>query len=68
MSQKFPIWAVIPKLGISELWSKGIWGPALKGPNGVRVYFDKPSIKTLYAKLTIFLLLPVSALNTVVHD
>ena len=30
VSQKFPIWAVKPKLGISELW-----GPTLKAPNGV---------------------------------
>ena len=35
VSQKFPFWAVRHKLGISELWSKGVWGPALKGPYGV---------------------------------
>ena len=36
MSQKFPVWAVRPKLGISELWSRKVWGLALKGPNGVQ--------------------------------
>ena len=34
--QKFPILAVKHKLGISKLWSRGIWGPTLKGPNGIR--------------------------------
>ena len=35
VSQKFPVSAVRHKLGISELWSRGIWGPVLKGPNGI---------------------------------
>ena len=35
MSQKFPVWVVRPKLRISELWSSGVWGLTLKGPNGV---------------------------------
>ena len=35
VSQKFPIWAVRYKLGISELWSRGVWGPTLKAPNGI---------------------------------
>ena len=36
VSQKFPVWAVTPKLRISELWSRGFWGLALKGLNGVQ--------------------------------
>ena len=28
--------AVRHKLGISKLWSRGVWGPALNAPNGVR--------------------------------
>ena len=38
VSQKFPLWVVKPKLGISELWSRWSWGwgLALKGPNGVQ--------------------------------
>ena len=35
VSQKFPISAVKHKLGISELWNRGLWGPTLKGPNGI---------------------------------
>ena len=35
VSQKFPIWAIRHKLGISELWSRGVWGPTLKAPNGI---------------------------------
>ena len=31
-------------------------------------HFDRPGIKVTILKLTIFLLLPVSALNTVVHN
>ena len=34
VSQKFPIWAVRSKFGISQLYSRGVWGPALKGPSG----------------------------------
>ena len=33
--QKCPIWTAIHKLGISELWSRGVWGPAVKVRNGV---------------------------------
>ena len=36
MSQKFPISAVRHKLGISELLSRGVWGPILKDPNGIQ--------------------------------
>ena len=36
VSQKFPISAVRHKLGISEPWSRGVWGPIPKGPNGIR--------------------------------
>ena len=32
VSQKFPIWVVRCKLGISELWSRGVWGPTLIRP------------------------------------
>ena len=35
VSQKFPIWVVRHKLGISELWSRGVWRPTLKAPNGI---------------------------------
>ena len=31
-------------------------------------HFDRPGIKALYVNLTIFLLLPVSALKTLVHN
>ena len=41
VSQTFPICVVRPELGISELWSRGIWGPALKASNGVRVKAPK---------------------------
>ena len=34
--QKCLIWTVRQKLGIPELWSRGILGPALKAPNRVR--------------------------------
>ena len=34
VSQKFPIWAVRHKLRISELWSRGVWGSTLIGPQG----------------------------------
>ena len=54
--------------GISELWSKGVWGPAMKSPNGVQAHFDRPGIKTTICKINNFLLLPVSALNTVIHN
>ena len=53
-SQKFPIWAVSPKLGNFELWSKGNWGPVLKGPNGVRAHFDRSGIKTTICKIKKF--------------
>ena len=33
--QKFPIWAVRHKLGISELLTRVVWGATLKAPNGV---------------------------------
>ena len=37
VSQKFPIWVVKPKLGNSELWSRGEgWAPALKAFNVVQ--------------------------------
>ena len=36
VSQIYLVWAVRPKLGIFELWSRRVWGLALKGPNGVR--------------------------------
>ena len=32
VSQKFLIWAVKPKLEISELWSRGVWGTCSEGP------------------------------------
>ena len=34
VSQKFSVWAVRAKLGILKLWSKQVWGSALKVPNG----------------------------------
>ena len=36
VSQKISISAIRHKLGISELWSRGVWEPTLKGPNGIR--------------------------------
>ena len=35
VSQKFPIWTVRPKLGISELRSRGVCWPALKAATEV---------------------------------
>ena len=37
MSQKFAIWAVRLKLRILGLWSRGVWWPVLKTPNGVNI-------------------------------
>ena len=34
--QKCSISAGRHKLGISEFWSRGVWGPAVKAPNGIR--------------------------------
>ena len=31
-------------------------------------HFDRPGTKALYVKQTFFLLLPVSALNTIAHN
>ena len=36
MCQKYQIWVVRHKFGVFELWSRGVWGPALKAPNGFR--------------------------------
>ena len=36
VSQKIPISAIRHKLGISELWSREVWEPTLKGPNRIR--------------------------------
>ena len=35
VSQKIPISAIRHKLGISELWSRGVSEPTLKDPNGI---------------------------------
>ena len=35
VSQKLPIWPVWHKSGISDLWSRGVWGPILKVPSGI---------------------------------
>ena len=57
--QKFPIWTVSPKLGTSELWSKGVWVPALKGPNWVRAHFDRPGIKATICKINSFFIVTI---------
>ena len=36
VSKKLPTWAIRHKLGISELWSKGVCGPTLKAPDEIQ--------------------------------
>ena len=43
-----------PQLGISELWNNGVWEPALKDPNGIWAYFDRPGTKTTICKINNF--------------